>query len=288
METRGSQHWIVTVARAAGLPDADSLDLPAQTTVRAAWDETVRHVGADPHALAGSVASHYRLPVADLSRAEARTYRLFPAALARRFTVLPLRCTDRTIDVATADPVSMAAEREIAQITGRAVHFEIAPPAALEEAVARAYPEGAEAGSAGGGPGGDRKAAPHILVVDDDEDSRALLRAVLEEGGFRVQEAPDGPEALEILGRDGPFDLVTLDLRMERMPGLEVLRRMRSHLATAGVPVVVATGSEDPSTEMELFDAGADDFVVKPVDPPRFMLRIQAVLRRRSPAARGF
>jgi DNA-binding response OmpR family regulator len=51
---------------------------------------------------------------------------------------------------------------------------------------------------------------------------------------------------------------------------------------------VVATGSENASTEMELFDAGADDFVVKPVDPPRLMLRIQAVLRRRSASSQVF
>jgi CheY-like chemotaxis protein len=286
VETRATQHWIVSVAREAKLPGAEALDIPAQTSVGAAWDAAARRLGADPEVLAACVASHYRLPVADLSRADARTYRLFPAGLSRSLGVLPLRCTDRAIWAATADPVSMAIEREISQITGRAVHFEITPPGALMDAVARAYP-GSEPSAAARTATEAEKVAPHILVVDDDADSRTLLRAALEEGGFRVQEAPDGPEALEILGRDGPFDLVTLDLKMEKMPGLELLRRMRGHLATAGVPVVVATGSEDPSIEMELFDAGADDFVVKPVDPPRFMLRIQAVLRRRS-AARGF
>jgi DNA-binding response OmpR family regulator len=69
---------------------------------------------------------------------------------------------------------------------------------------------------------------------------------------------------------------------MKEMHGLEVLQRIRSRVATASLPVVVATGSEDPAIEMQLFEAGADDFVVKPVDAPRFLLRIQAVLRRRS------
>ncbi len=275
------------MARAAKLPGADALDIPAHTSVGAAWDAVTRHIGTDPDTLAACVASHYRLPVADLPRAEARSYRLFPAGLARALGVLPLRCTDRAIRVATADPVSMAAEREIAQVTGRSVQFEIGPPGALMEAVARAYPEAAAPPPPAPTSKETAKARPHILVVDDDADSRALLRAVLEEGGYLVHEAPDGPEALETLGRDGPFDLVTLDLQMEKMPGLEFLRRMRGHLATAGVPVVVATGSDDPSIEMELFEAGADDFVVKPVDPPRFMLRIQAVLRRRADG-RGF
>ena len=122
---------------------------------------------------------------------------------------------------------------------------------------------------------------PHVLVVDDDPDARLLLRTVLEDRGFRVEEAPDGPEALDILERGGGFDLVTLDLNMKKMEGLEVLKRIRGRLATAAVPVVVATASDDPMVEMGLFEAGADDYVVKPVDPPRFMLRIQAVLRRR-------
>jgi DNA-binding response OmpR family regulator len=51
---------------------------------------------------------------------------------------------------------------------------------------------------------------------------------------------------------------------------------------TAALPVIVATGSNDPQVEVVCFEAGADDFVVKPVDPPRFLLRIKAVLRRRS------
>ena len=85
-----------------------------------------------------------------------------------------------------------------------------------------------------------------------------------------------------MLRGDDPFDLVTLDLHMKEMHGLEVLQHIRSRLATAALPVIVATGSDDPAVEMQLFQAGADDFVVKPVDPPRFLLRIRAVLRRRS------
>lgn len=287
METRATQHWIVSVAREAGLPGADTLDIPADTAVGAAWDATARRVGVDAEALAAHVATHYGLPLAELSRAEARAFRLFPAELARGLGVLPLSFTDRAISVAAADPVSMALEREITEVTGRSVLFEIAPPGALVEALARAYaqPPGPTEDTA---PRRQEDRTARILVVDDDADSRALLRAVLEERGFAVVEAPDGPEALQLLEREGPFDLVTLDLQMRKMTGLEVLRRMRGQLATAGVPVVVATGSGDATREMALLDAGADDFVVKPVDPPRFVLRIQAVLRRRSMAAQGF
>ena len=97
-----------------------------------------------------------------------------------------------------------------------------------------------------------------------------------------MAEAPDGPEALDLLAGPDRFDLVTLDLQMEKMHGLDVLKRIRSRLATATLPVIVATGSDDPAVEMELSEAGADDFVVKPIDAPRFLLRLGAVLRRRS------
>jgi DNA-binding response OmpR family regulator len=120
------------------------------------------------------------------------------------------------------------------------------------------------------------------MVVDDDADARALLRAALEGAGFRVSEAEDGSEALAVLGGGlEPIALVTLDLQMREMHGLETLRRIRSMVRTAHLPVVVATASDDPEVEMELFAAGADDYVVKPIDPPRFVLRVQAVLRRR-------
>ncbi|MDT8367571.1 MAG: response regulator [Longimicrobiales bacterium] len=76
------------------------------------------------------------------------------------------------------------------------------------------------------------------------------------------------------------MSLVTLDLRMPGMDGLEVLRRIRSRLDVGLVPVIVATGVGDPDTELTLLKSGADDYVVKPIDPPRFLLRVEAVLRR--------
>jgi len=276
------QHWIVSVARAAGLEGADALEVPSDAPMDAAWRRAARHMGLEPDDLAERVAAHYGLPVADLETAEAHARRLLPAPMARRLSVLPLRCTDRSITVATADPVAIHAEREISQVTGRSVRFEVAPPARLAEAVTAAYAAEAEPVRTPSPRDTRPDDGARILVVDDDADSRALLRKVLEDSGYQVEEAPDGPEAIDTLGRHGPFDLVTLDLRMEKMQGIDVLRRLRSTLSTAAVPVVVATAVEDPALAMELIEAGADDFVVKPVDPGRFVLRVQAVLRRRS------
>lgn len=282
MEISGIQHWIVAVARSAGLHKADDLDIPVATTMGGAWSVTTLAAGISDQALAELVAKHYRLGVADLTGRDFHAHRLLPGRVARKLTVLPLRYTDRTLYVATADPVAMDAEREISYVAGRTVHFEIAPPVALAAAVDATYPEAAEPHHEIPPLRAEAKGGPHVLVVDDDRDARTLLRTTLEASGFRVAEAPDGPEALAMLeGSSDPFDLVTLDLQMEQMHGLEVLKRIRSRMATVSLPVVVATGSDDPEVEMSLFEAGADDFVVKPVDPRRFILRVQAVLRRR-------
>jgi len=278
------QHWIVAVARAARLQGAETLDVPSDTPMAGAWSITALKGGIDDDALAALVAAHYRLGVADLSGADVHARKLLAARVARKHQALPLRYTDRGLWVATSDPVAMEAERAIAHVSGRVVHFEVASPEAVASALDAAYPVGGEPRHEIPPLTREAKGGPHVLVVDDDADTRTLLRRALESGGFRVAEAPDGPEAIALLEGDDPFDLVTLDLQMTRMHGIQVLNVIRSRVALAHLPVVVATASDDPVVEMELFEAGADDFVVKPVDPPRFLLRVQAVLRRRDPA----
>lgn len=278
--TPSIQHWLVSVATAAGLPKAEQLDIPSDAPVAGAWDLVALTTGVSSEDLALSVATHYGLDIAALDFVDPHAHRIVPGRLARKLNVLPLRYSDRVLGVATSDPVSLDAERELTHVAGRGVHFQVAPPDVIRDAIKATYepedephelpPLRLEA-----------KGGPHVLVVDDDPDTRLLLRSVLESKDFRVTEAADGPEALSLL--DGPeaFHLVTLDLNMPEMPGLEVLKAIRSRVRTAALPVVVATAADDPDVEIELFENGADDFVVKPVDPPRFLLRIQAVLRRR-------
>ena len=124
------------------------------------------------------------------------------------------------------------------------------------------------------------EAAAHILLVDDDAVNRATVRAVLEGNGFRVSEAPDGVAALEMVGGATDFSLMLLDLDMPRMGGLEVLNRLRGAIATAGLPVIVLTGSTTDETEVIAIDRGADDYVRKPIDPARLVARVKAALRR--------
>jgi len=270
------QHWIVSIARQAGLAGADGLDIPASVSAEEAWSAVETETGTDADSLAGLVAAHFRLRRADFTTAELAATRLVPGALARRLGVLVFHCTDRIVTVATADPVSLEVEKEITDHTARTVHFEIAPPRELAAAIENAYEPPPEP-STHTLPALEPTGPTRILVVDDDPDARLLLRTILEGRGYEVIEASNGEEALREVGG---VALVTLDLRMDGMGGLEVLRQIRSRLDTGVTPVVVATGVDDPETEMKLFEAGADDFVVKPVDPPRFLLRVEAVLRR--------
>ena len=119
----------------------------------------------------------------------------------------------------------------------------------------------------------------HVLVVDDDPVNRKVARLLLEKNGFGVSEAQDGVAALERV-ESGNYDLVLLDLMMPRLDGYGVLNRLRSSARTLGLPVVVLTGSGDVDAEVRLMEAGADDYVRKPIDPPRFVARVKAALRR--------
>jgi type II secretory ATPase GspE/PulE/Tfp pilus assembly ATPase PilB-like protein/CheY-like chemotaxis protein len=120
-----------------------------------------------------------------------------------------------------------------------------------------------------------------VLVVDDEEQDRRLVSRFLESAGFRVVEAADGETALGILeSGDEDVSLVLLDIYMPGIDGTEVLRRIRRSLATQALPVIVLTGSRNARDELHLLDAGADDYLLKPVEPERLASRAKAVLRR--------
>jgi putative two-component system response regulator len=129
---------------------------------------------------------------------------------------------------------------------------------------------------------GSNGGAPSILVVDDDPASRFLVGALLERGGFSVSEHDGGASALEALGRSSDFSLMVLDLDMPDMGGREVLAAVRSRAETATLPVIILTASLDEGADIELIEAGADDYLQKPVDPHRLLTRVKATLRRQT------
>jgi type II secretory ATPase GspE/PulE/Tfp pilus assembly ATPase PilB-like protein/ActR/RegA family two-component response regulator len=121
---------------------------------------------------------------------------------------------------------------------------------------------------------------PSILLADDDPMLRHLAAAILESGGYRVIQVGDGAEAIAMLESGQDISMVITDLRMPGMDGEAVVKRLRSRVSTALLPLIVLTGSDEYDTEVRLMDAGADDYIRKPIDPPRFLARVKAALRR--------
>jgi type II secretory ATPase GspE/PulE/Tfp pilus assembly ATPase PilB-like protein/ActR/RegA family two-component response regulator len=121
---------------------------------------------------------------------------------------------------------------------------------------------------------------PAVLFVDDDPILRHLATSILETGGYRVRQAKDGEEAMAIIESGDDVALVITDLMMPGLGGDGLLARLRSKLQTAMLPVIVLTGSDEHDTEVKLMEAGADDYIRKPIDPPRFLARVKAALRR--------
>ena len=131
--------FLVTAARRAKLPGADSLIVLPGTSTPESWTEVARATGTTPESLATHVAQSLKLGVADLSAIEPKALRLLPEKLARRYHVIPLRETDRHITVATSNPDDLAVEQAVSFAAGRAVIFEIASPAAIAEALDATY-----------------------------------------------------------------------------------------------------------------------------------------------------
>jgi DNA-binding response OmpR family regulator len=115
-----------------------------------------------------------------------------------------------------------------------------------------------------------------LLFIEDDEAIRTALKLVLEDEGYEVAVAGDGETGIKMFGQIDP-DLVLLDLRLPDISGFEVCRAIRR---TSITPVIMVTAQTDTSDLVNGFDAGADDYVTKPVVPKELAARIRAALRR--------
>jgi class 3 adenylate cyclase/CheY-like chemotaxis protein len=117
-----------------------------------------------------------------------------------------------------------------------------------------------------------------ILIVDDNENNRAILTARLGAQGYSTLEACDGLEALEAVRRDPP-DLILLDVTMPRMDGLETCRRLRSDPSVGFVPIILVTARADSKDVVAGLEAGADEYLAKPVDQQALVARVHSMLR---------
>ena len=122
------------------------------------------------------------------------------------------------------------------------------------------------------------KKSARILVVDDEERNRRLLVAMLEAEGYTAPEAADGAQALE-LARQQPPDIILLDIMMPGMDGYEVARALKADAATKAIPVVMVTALDDHESRLRGLEAGAEEFVTKPVDRNELRIRVRNLLR---------
>ena len=117
-----------------------------------------------------------------------------------------------------------------------------------------------------------------VLVVDDMPANIKLLEARLSAEYFEVYTATSGPEALAIC-QQGNIDIILLDVMMPGMDGFEVCRRLKADRKTAHIPVVMVTALDQPSDRVQGLDAGADDFLTKPVDEIALLARVRSLAR---------
>lgn len=117
----------------------------------------------------------------------------------------------------------------------------------------------------------------HILVVDDDKHTRMLLQAILQGANYTVTTACNGEEAINVMDREH-IDLVVLDIMMPKMDGYEFTKTIREVNST--LPILMVTAKHQLADEKQGFLVGTDDYITKPIDEEKLLLRIKALLRR--------
>ncbi len=116
-----------------------------------------------------------------------------------------------------------------------------------------------------------------ILVVEDQEDNRAILRDLLQSVGYELVEAVNGEEALSIALEHKP-DLILMDIQLPVVDGYEATRRIKAEPALRGIPVIAVTSYALSGDEEKAREAGCDDYVTKPFSPRDLLAKVQAYL----------
>jgi two-component system phosphate regulon response regulator PhoB len=124
---------------------------------------------------------------------------------------------------------------------------------------------------------------PRVLVVDDEAAIREMIQYALERAKMDVLTAADAQEALVRISEARP-DIILMDWMMPGVSGVELTRRLRKDAYTEDIPIIMLTAKVTEDDKVTGFEAGTDDYVIKPFSPRELLARIRAVLRRSSPA----
>src|SRR3984893_17144761 len=122
------------------------------------------------------------------------------------------------------------------------------------------------------------KDPPRILIVDDNEANRDILDTRLKAHGYATLQAADGEEAL-VGTRRHPPDMILLDVMMPKLGGIEVCRRIKGDANLPFTPVILLTAKSDTQDVVAGLDAGADEYLAKPIDQAALVARVRSMLR---------
>jgi signal transduction histidine kinase len=125
---------------------------------------------------------------------------------------------------------------------------------------------------------------PHVLIVDDDDHTQSVLGVMLADQGYVLQSARSGADALGLIA-SAPPDLVLLDVLMPAMDGIEVAVRIKGNDRTKNIPIIIVTALDDRAARIRGLEAGAEDFLSKPIDRAELCVRVRNLLRLRAAIA---
>ena len=129
------------------------------------------------------------------------------------------------------------------------------------------------------GAASDPERKPRVLVVDDNEDVRDLLRLHLVAGGFDVEMAENGQQAIDSIA-SAPPDLMLTDLNMPGMDGFQLIEAIRANPSHRNMPIILLTAHNDVTVVRRGMDLGADDFLTKPVNSKDLLNALNSRLKR--------
>jgi len=124
------------------------------------------------------------------------------------------------------------------------------------------------------------------LLVEDFEDSRFMMRKLLEMAGYKVVEASDGEQAVAVAVQQKPA-LILMDLSLPKLDGLAATRQIRHHRDFSGTPIVAVSAHDSPESRTEALEAGCNEYVTKPIDFDEFGKVLMRLLPQRRPSNQG-